>query len=181
MKKVLSIIACAMLCAVMFVSCGSSSAFQKELETIENAFKNKDYTTALTYAKIILNAQDKATADDLIGGAAFAYASMVGMSQTGQKMDIADVLVIAKQIVTGLEKSKDKDLSYYNKCNEESKSVFGFTLNDMLSALKDDWIPKYENMLAGNTTVNDGSEEGNAEAEDEGDDEEYSDEDEEEE
>ena len=108
MKKVLSIIACAMLCAVMFVSCGSSSSFPKEIETIENAFKSKDFTTALSAAKIILNGQDKATADDLLIGAAGGYFAIAGMVQNGQTMNVADALVVTKQIVAGFEQSKPK-------------------------------------------------------------------------
>lgn len=167
MKKVLSIIACAMLCAVMFVSCGESSSFPKEIETIENAFKSQDYTTALSAAKVILNGQDKATADDLLTGAAGAYFALAGMSQTGQQMDVADALVIAKQIVSGFEKSKAKDAAYYNKTSEECKPLLnGVTFDDILSVIKNNWIPQYENMLAGDAPEDDADYEEGDEEED---------------
>ena len=175
MKKVLSIIACAMLCAVMYVSCGSSSSFPKEIETIENAFKSKDFTTALSAAKIILNGQDKATADDLLIGAAGGYFAIAGMVQNGQKMDVADALVVTKQIVAGFEQSKAKDLAYYNKCSDEIKPILGgASFDDIVSVLKNDWIPNYENILAGNT-----SEEAEGDFSDEGDEEESDEEEEE--
>ena len=167
MKKVLSIIASALVCAVMFVSCGPSSSFPKELETINNAFQSKDYTTALSAAKVILNGQDKATADDLLCGAAGAYFALAGMAQNGQKMDVADVIVVAKQIVTGFEQSKAKDAAYYNKCSDELKPLLGgASFDDVVSVLKNDWIPKYEGLLQGNT------EEADADYSDEGDEEE---------
>ena len=150
MKKVLSIIACAILSAVMLVSCGPSSSFPKELETITNAFQSKDYTTALSAAKVILNGQDKATADDLLCGAAGAYFALAGMSTTGQQMDVADALVIAKQIVAGFEQSKAKDAAYYNKCSDELKPVLnGASFDDIVSVIKTSWIPQYEAMLQG--------------------------------
>ncbi len=176
MKKVLSIIACAMLCAVMFVSCGSSSSFPKEIETIENAFKSKDFTTALSAAKIILNGQDKATADDLLIGAAGGYFAIAGMVQNGQTMNVADALVVAKQIVNGFEQSKAKDAAYYNKCSDELKPLLnGVSFDDIVSVIKTSWIPQYESMLAG-----DASEEADADYSDEGDEEESDDEEEEE-
>lgn len=164
MKKVLSIIACAMLCAVMFVSCGSSSSFPKEIETIENAFKSKDFTTALSAAKIILNGQDKATADDLLIGAAGGYFAIAGMVQNGQKMDVADALVVTKQIVAGFEQSKAKDLAYYNKCSDEIKPILGgASFDDVVSVLKNDWIPQYEAMLAGDAPEDEADYEGDVE------------------
>ena len=168
MKKVLSIIASALVCAVMFVSCGPSSSFPKELETINNAFQSKDYTTALSAAKVILNGQDKATADDLLCGAAGAYFALAGMAQNGQKMDVADALVVAKQIVNGFEQSKAKDAAYYNKSSDELKPLLGgVSFDDIVSVIKTSWIPQYESMLAG-----DASEEADADYSDEGDEEE---------
>jgi len=164
MKKVLSIIACAMLCAVMFVSCGSSSSFPKEIETIENAFKSKDFTTALSAAKIILNGQDKATADDLLTGAAGGYFAIAGMVQNGQTMNVADALVVTKQIVAGFEQSKAKDLAYYNKCSDEIKPLMnGLSFDDIVSVLKNDWIPQYEAMLAGDAPEDEADYEGDVE------------------
>ncbi|MBQ3618533.1 MAG: hypothetical protein II939_10305 [Bacteroidales bacterium] len=164
MKKVLSIIACAMLCAVMFVSCGSSSSFPKEIETIENAFKSKDFTTALSAAKIILNGQDKATADDLLIGAAGGYFAIAGMVQNGQTMNVADALVVTKQIVAGFEQSKAKDLAYYNKCSDEIKPLMnGLSFDDIVSVLKNDWIPQYEAMLAGDAPEDEADYEGDVE------------------
>ena len=164
MKKVLSIIACAMLCAVMFVSCGSSSSFPKEIETIENAFKSKDFTTALSAAKIILNGQDKATADDLLIGAAGGYFAIAGMVQNGQTMNVADALVVTKQIVAGFEQSKAKDLAYYNKCSDEIKPLMNdLSFDDIVSVLKNDWIPQYEAMLAGDAPEDEADYEGDVE------------------
>ena len=164
MKKVLSIIACAMLCAVMFVSCGSSSSFPKEIETIENAFKSKDFTTALSAAKIILNGQDKATADDLLIGAAGGYFAIAGMVRNGQTMNVADALVVTKQIVAGFEQSKAKDLAYYNKCSDEIKPLMnGLSFDDIVSVLKNDWIPQYEAMLAGDAPEDEADYEGDVE------------------
>ena len=164
MKKVLSIIACAMLCAVMFVSCGSSSSFPKEIETIENAFKSKDFTTALSAAKISLNGQDKATADDLLIGAAGGYFAIAGMVQNGQTMNVADALVVTKQIVAGFEQSKAKDLAYYNKCSDEIKPLMnGLSFDDIVSVLKNDWIPQYEAMLAGDAPEDEADYEGDVE------------------
>ncbi len=179
MKKVLSIIACAMLCAVMFVSCGSSSSFPKEIETIENAFKSKDFTTALSAAKIILNGQDKATANDLITASYCAYQAIVQINEEGGQMNIEEALDFCKKIVSANEKGKSLDPQFYEEQNQKLKTIIGSSIDEYTALVKNDWIPKYENMLAGNTTVNNGSEEGNAEAEDEGDDEEYSDDEEE--
>ena len=71
------------------------------------------------------------------------------------------------------------DPQFYEEQNQKLKTIIGSSIDEYTALVKNDWIPKYENILAGNTTVNDGSEEGNAEAEDEGDDEEYSDDEEE--
>ena len=49
---------------------------------------------ALSAAKIILNGQDKATADDLLIGAAGGYFAIAGMVQNGQKMDVAERAVV---------------------------------------------------------------------------------------
>ena len=81
MKKVLSIIATAIVCAVMLVSCGGpKSNYEKELEAMANAVKAKDYPTVVSNASVILNNIDKATAGDLVT-AGLAFSGVVNQKQ----------------------------------------------------------------------------------------------------
>ncbi len=149
MKRVLSLIAAAMICAVMFVSCGESSSFPKEMQAMEKALQNKDFKGVIANAKVILSAQDKATCNDLISSAISAYMALVGMTQTGEQLDTQEALDLSKKIAAGFEKGKAKDPSFYNQQSEASKAILGGTFDDVLANVKNNWIPTYEAMLNG--------------------------------
>ncbi len=86
------------------------------------------------------------------------------MVQNGQTIDVADALVVTKQIVAGFEQSKAKDLVYYNKCSDEIKPLMnGLSFDDIVSVLKNDWIPQYEAMLAGDAPEDEADYEGDVE------------------
>lgn len=179
MKKVLSMMAAAIMCAFMLVSCGVSSSYQNEMLALNDAAIKHDANGMLSNAKVILNGQDKATANDLITASYCAYQAIVQINEEGGQMNIEEALDFCKKIVSANEKGKSLDPQFYEEQNQKLKTIIGSSIDEYTALVKNDWIPKYENILAGNTTVNDGSEEGNAEAEDEGDDEEYSDDEEE--
>ena len=156
MKKVLSFIAAAMICAVMFVSCGQSSSFPTEMMAMEKALQNQDFKGVISNAKVILNAQDKATCNDLISSSISAYMAVVGLTKTGQQLDTEEALDLAKKIAAGFEKSKALDADFYKQQSDESKAILGGTFDDVLTNIKTSWIPTYEAMLQGDPEEEEG-------------------------
>ena len=108
MKKVLSIIATAIVCAVMLVSCGGpKSNYEKELEAMANAVKAKDYPTVVSNASVILNNIDKATAGDLVT-AGLAFSGVVNQKQQDGALDPQEAIDLYNNAQKCLEAAKTK-------------------------------------------------------------------------
>jgi len=164
MKKILSMIAAAMVCAVMLVSCGESSGYKSEMIALQEAMAKQDWNTALTNAKVILNGQDKATANDLLTAGISAYQSLAGIGQQGgQAPAPADLLDISQKIASALEKAKSMDASFYAEQNDQIKAKTGSSIDDFVASVKTQWIPAYEAMVNGGGAQQEAKEEGAAE------------------
>lgn len=107
MKKVLSIFAAAVVCAVMLVSCGAKSNFQKELEAIATAVQAKDYPTVVSNATTILNNIDKAAAGDLVS-AGLAFSGVVNQKQQDGAIDPQEAIDLYTNAQKCLEAAKTK-------------------------------------------------------------------------
>ncbi len=123
MKKVLSIIATALVCAVMLVSCGAKSAYQEEIEKVGPAIASGDYTEASALADKIFANKDNALASDLI----FAFTTKAGEAalklQAGDAQAAIDGYNKANEILTAAKAKSD-----YAKTAEAIKTLNGVDL-----------------------------------------------------
>ena len=123
MKKVFSILAAALVCTVMLVSCGAKSAYQDEIEKVGPQIANGDFTQASALADKIYAEKDKALASDLI----FAFTTKAG--EAASKLKAGE----AQAAIDGYNKSLEilsaaKAKSDFAKTAEAIKTLNGVDL-----------------------------------------------------
>lgn len=106
MKKVFSIIATALVCAVMLVSCAKSN-FQNELDSMTKALEAKDYAKVVEGANTIINGTDKAAAGDLVSAGTMLN-SVVSLKQADGQLDNQEAIDLLNKAVTALNSAKAK-------------------------------------------------------------------------
>ena len=106
MKKVLSIIATALVCAVVLVSCAKSN-FQNEVNAMNKAAEAKDYATIVTNANTILNGIDKAAAGDLVCAGTMLN-TVVTLKQQEGSLQPQEAIDLFNQVSKALEAAKSK-------------------------------------------------------------------------
>lgn len=123
MKKVFSILAAALVCTVMLVSCGAKSAYQDEMEKVGPQIANGDFTQASALVDKIYAEKDKALASDLI----FAFTTKAG--EAAAKLKAGE----AQAAIDGYNKSLEilsaaKAKSDFAKTAEAIKTLNGVDL-----------------------------------------------------
>ena len=119
MKKVLSIIATALVCAVMLVSCAKSN-FQNEVNAMTEALKSNDYATVINNANTIISGTDKAAAGDLVCAATMLN-SVVTLKQQAGSLDPQEAIDLFNKASKALADAKSK--SDYNATVETFKAA----------------------------------------------------------
>lgn len=119
MKKVFSIFAAAMVCALMLVSC-AKSAFQNELDAINSALDSKDFATVIDNANKIINGTEQAAAADLVC-AGTALNSVVVSKQEAGEIEAQEAIDLLNKVSAAFEAAKSK--SDYNAALATSKAA----------------------------------------------------------
>lgn len=119
MKKVFSIFAAAMVCALMLVSC-AKSAFQNELDAINSALDTKDFATVIDNANKIISGTEQAAAADLVC-AGTALNSVVSLKQEAGEIEAQEAIDLLNKVSAAFEAAKSK--SDYNAALATSKAA----------------------------------------------------------
>jgi hypothetical protein len=109
MKKIYSFVAALVVAMVVFVSCGSGLAFEKEIDEMTAAVSAKDYAKLLSTGNTILTGKDKATAADLVSAGLLLSTAVAQQQQAGQvdAQNAIDLYTKASELFTAGKSKSD--------------------------------------------------------------------------
>ncbi|MCR5453493.1 MAG: hypothetical protein K6F33_00700 [Bacteroidales bacterium] len=123
MKKIYSFVAALVVAMVVLVSCGSSSAYQAQLDAAKAAVEAKDCATVFAKVDEIM-AGDKMTADDAVISLMYAM-NAYGIKTQGGQIDPQENLDLCKKIAGYYQKAKSFKAEDVETINSALKAVSG--------------------------------------------------------